>query len=282
VTASRATFSELLRSRKPLVLPGAHDALSARLVQDAGFDAVYIGSYGTAAAAYALPDVGLLTLGELTEQAQRVCRAVSIPVLADAEAGFYEAVNIWRTVDAFERAGVSGIHIEDHGGGKHTPLGRSLLPLDVVLARLKAAIAARTNPDFKIIARTDAVWVLGDVEEAVRRMQAFAEAGADLVFPTGIGCQDLAAIRHRIPCQVLVLGDLPPSGIQDMSVAGADVIVFYGLTLRAAAAGIGQALARFRQTGDMAGLYGLLEDTQAFERRLGYDQYVLRASEYGS
>ncbi|WDF35295.1 isocitrate lyase/PEP mutase family protein (plasmid) [Arthrobacter agilis] len=277
---ARKRFTDLLNTGKTLVLPGAHDAVSARLVEAAGFGATYIGSYATSAAAYGLPDVGALTMTELAEHAGRVAQAVSIPVLADAEAGFYDAPGIWRTVESFERSGICGIHIEDHAGGKHTPEGRSLLPLETVVQRVRAAVEARTDPDFKIIARTDAMWVLDDVDEALRRMEAFAAVGADLVFPTAITPDALASVRDRIPCKVLVLGDLPPSSIAQMTEAGADVVLFYGFTLTAAASGISKALTALTETGDIRRMDHLLEDNQEFEARLGYDQYVKRASRY--
>ena len=281
-STARRRFTELLNTGETLIIPGAHDAISARLVEAAGFKAAYIGSYGTAAAAYGLPDVGSLTMNELAEHAGRAASAVSIPVLADAEAGFFEAAGIWRTVEAFERSGVCGVHIEDHAGGKHTPAGRSLLPLETVVQRIRAALDARTDPDFKIIARTDAIWVLDDLDEALRRMEAFAAAGADLVFPTGIDPQSLASVRHLIPCKVLVLGDLPPSSIAAMTRSGADVILFYGFTVTAAAAGIRKALSAFKNTGDIRLLGGLLEDGDTFESLLGYGEYMDRVNEYGS
>lgn len=281
-TAARRRFTALLQEETPLVIPGAHDAVSARMVEAAGFAATYVGSYATAASAHGLPDVGALTLTELAEHAGRVARAVSVPVLADAEAGFFEAPGIWRTVEAFERAGVCGVHIEDHAGGKHTPAGRALLPVETVVQRIRAALDARTDPEFRVIARTDAVWVLDDVDEAVRRMQAFTDAGADLVFPTGIDAPTLAAVRERIPNRVLVLGDLPRSDVADLGRAGADVVVLYGFTLTAAARGVTRALEALQRSGDLRLLDDVLEDSAAFEARLDYEQYTARVAAYGS
>jgi 2-methylisocitrate lyase-like PEP mutase family enzyme len=252
------------------------------MVELAGFPATYVGSYATAAAGHGLPDVGALTLTELADHAARVCRAVSIPVLADAEAGFFDAGNVWRTVDAFERAGVCGIHLEDHAGGKHTDLGKSLRPLDDTVTLLQAALDARTDSSFAIIGRTDAVWVTGDLAEAVRRMQAFGEAGVDMVFPTGITAKQLATVRPAIPCPVFVLGDLPEASTEQLADAGADLIVYYAFTLSAATRGISRALGRFKATGDIRELDEELEDTATLESRLGYDAYVERALRYNT
>ncbi|MPZ60522.1 MAG: 2-methylisocitrate lyase [Propionibacteriales bacterium] len=264
----------------PVVVPGAHDPLSARMVESAGFAATYIGSYATSAAAYGLPDVGALTLTELVEHARRVSRAVSIPVLADAEGGFFGAGNMWRTVQAFEEAGVCAVHVEDHAGGKHTSLGTALRALEDTLPLLRAALDSRTDPDFQIIGRTDALWVAGDLDEAVGRMQAFAEAGVDMVFPTGITPEQLARIRREVPCPVLVLGDLPPTSVAAIADAGADVIVYYSFTLAAASRGVGQALGKLERTGDVRTLDDELEDLGTLEARLGYGEYTDRALRY--
>jgi methylisocitrate lyase len=250
------------------------------MVEAAGFAATYVGSYATSAAAHGLPDVGALTLTELAEHAHRVSRAVSVPVLADAEDGFFDAANMWRTVQAFEEAGVCGVHIEDHAGGKHTSLGTALRPVDETRTILRAALDARTDPDFQIIGRTDAVWVTGDLDEAVRRMRAFAEAGVDMVFPTGISPEQLRLVRAEVPCPVLVLGDLPASSIGAMADAGADVIVYYSFTLSAATRGVGRALQRLKDTGDVRELVEELEDAVTLEARLDYDDYTGRALRY--
>ncbi len=131
----RKMLRALIAVGKTLVLPGAQDALSARLIERAGFPAVYIGSYATSAAAFGLPDVGLLTMEEMAAHAKRVADAVAIPVLADGENGWNNAANIWRTVRAFEQAGVCGIHIEDHEFGKHAEVPQVLLSTEQMDAK---------------------------------------------------------------------------------------------------------------------------------------------------
>src|SRR5512138_1928052 len=132
----------LLAAGKTIVAPGATDALSAKLIEAHGFDCVYIGSYATAASRFGLPDTGLLSLEALVEQARTIVQAVKLPVIADAEAGFHEAAEIWRTVQAFERAGVAAIHLEDHtGAGKHTSAPQTLHPMKETADRICAAVA---------------------------------------------------------------------------------------------------------------------------------------------
>ena len=280
-TTVRQRFAALLEEKTPIVIPGAYDALSARLVEASGYSAAYVGSYGTAAAGYGLPDVGALTMNELADHACRVAEAVSIPVLADAEAGFFEAPNMWRTVRAFERAGVCGIHIEDNAGGKHSDAPRGLLPLDTVVNRLRAALDARSDPNFQIIARTDAIWVHDDVDEALLRIRAFVEAGADIVFPTAIAPKTLETIRDQIPCRVLVMGDLPPSSVAEMEDAGADIVIYYAFCVLAAVRGLTRALDEMGRTLDVRLVEELLEDGEAFESRMGYGDFSERARKYG-
>jgi methylisocitrate lyase len=131
-----ASLRRLLVDERTIVAPGATDALSAKLIEAHGFDCVYIGSYATAASRFGIPDTGLLSLEALVEQARTIAQAVKLPVIADAEGGFHEAGEIWRTVQAFERAGAAAIHIEDHtGAGKHTSAPQTLHPMkEIVLA----------------------------------------------------------------------------------------------------------------------------------------------------
>jgi len=171
----RARLRELVRSGRTFAAPGATDSLSAKLIESHGFEVAYIGSYATAASRFGLPDTGLLSLDDLVSQAKTIVDAVGIPVIADAEGGFHDPANMWRTVRAFEQAGVAAIHIEDHSGtGKHTDLPQSLRPVEEMAARIRAAVAAREHPDFLIVARSDANWVSGDFADTLRRLEAYA------------------------------------------------------------------------------------------------------------
>jgi 2-methylisocitrate lyase-like PEP mutase family enzyme len=276
--ARRLELKSLLETGKTIMVPGCHDALSAMLVAEAGFEVGYVGSYATAAADLGLPDVGALGLDDLVHRARRVADAVAVPVVADAEGGFHEPGNIWRTVRAFEEAGVAAIHIEDHAGGKHTDLPQSLIPLEAMIARLKAALEARRDPNFQIIARTDAVWATKDPEEALRRVRAFTAAGADMVFPTGATPELIAGFRNEVPARYVVI-DGPGHPRFAGRETAASLVLYYGFTLFAATRGLTLALDRLRAE-PAADLDDLMEPVAAFEDRLGYKAFTDRARRY--
>lgn len=277
---NRKKLRALLASGKTLVLPGAHDAVSAMLIERAGFPAVYIGSYATAAAGFGLPDVGLLTMEETAAHAKRVADAVAIPVLADGENGWNNAANIWRTVRAFEQAGVCGIHIEDHEFGKHAEVPQVLLPTEQMVQKIRAALEAREDENFLIIARTDAAWAFGDIEDAIARTNAFSEAGADLVMPVGIDPKRLKDVRARIKGKVAIT-DTPGRSVADEEAAGADIVLYYGMSLYAAYFGVKAALDDFAHARNADAVADRRKDIAEFEKFIGYPDFSARAKKYG-
>jgi carboxyvinyl-carboxyphosphonate phosphorylmutase len=174
---------ELLGSRETIVAPGAYDALSARLIEQAGFPAVYMTGFGTAASLLGRPDIGLLSSSEMIDNARRIAGAVAVPVIADADTGYGNPINVIRTVRDFERAGVAGIHLEDQVMPKRCGHlnGKALVPVGDMVAKVRAAAAARIDPDFVIIARTDARAVEG-MNSALDRAAHYLDAGADVLF----------------------------------------------------------------------------------------------------
>jgi carboxyvinyl-carboxyphosphonate phosphorylmutase len=173
----------LLSGDQLLVAPGAYDALSARLIEEAGFAAVYMTGFGTAASLLGRPDIGLVSATEMVDQARRIAGCVSVPVIADADTGYGNPINVIRTVRDYERAGVAGIHIEDQLMPKRCGhlTGKTLVPAEDMEAKIRAAVAARTDPDLVLIARTDARAVEG-LESALRRARLYLDAGADMLF----------------------------------------------------------------------------------------------------
>ena len=174
---------ELLSGPDIVLAPGAYDCLSARLIAAAGFPAVYMTGFGTAASYLGRPDVGLLGMSEMVDNARRIVEAVDVPVIADADTGYGNPINVIRTVQAYERAGVAAIHIEDQVAPKkcgHME-GKQLIPALEMAAKVRAAVAARRSPDFAIIARTDARAVEG-LERTLERAHLYKEAGADVLF----------------------------------------------------------------------------------------------------
>jgi len=178
-----ARLRALLGSGRLVSAPGAYDALSARLIAQAGFDAVYMTGYGASASAIGAPDVGLLSMSEMARRASDIADAVDLPVIADGDTGFGNPVNVRRTVREYEKAGVCGIQLEDQVAPKRCGhmLGREVVPAADMVQKIKAATDAREDRDFVIVARTDARTKHG-LAEALQRGQAYREAGADAIF----------------------------------------------------------------------------------------------------
>jgi len=179
----RRTLRTLVEKKQGLVVPGAYDGISARLVQQAGFPAVYMTGYGTAASRLGLPDLGFAGLAEMADHARNIAAVVDIPLIADADTGYGNALNVRRTVQTYEAAGVAALHIEDQITPKRCGhlSGHQVIPRGEFAGKIRAAVEARRDPDLLIIARTDGISAVG-FDEALRRGEAAAEAGADVLF----------------------------------------------------------------------------------------------------
>lgn len=227
-------FRQLLE--KGLVLaPGVYNALFAKAVESTGFDAVYVTGFGSAAR-YGYPDVGLITQTEMVQNLRHICRATNLPVVADADTGYGNIINVRRTVREYERAGVSGFHIEDQVFPKKCGFmeGKLVIPLEEHVQKLKAALDARSDPDTVIIARTDALAPNG-WEDALARARAYRAAGADMVFVDGIRTLEELDIYSKelalqgIPC--LYNGGLVTA--EDAQRMGFKIQILAGLALGA-------------------------------------------------
>src|SRR5712671_3591632 len=179
----RADLRRLVETKNGLVVPGAYDGVSARLVEHAGFPAVYMTGYGTAASRLGLPDLGFAGLAEKADHARNLAAVLDVPLIADADTGYGNALNVRRTVQTYEAAGVAALHIEDQVAPKRCGhlSGHQVVPRGEFAGKIRAAAEARTDPDLLIIARTDAISAV-DVDEALRRGEAAAKAGADVLF----------------------------------------------------------------------------------------------------
>ncbi|HYB44215.1 MAG TPA: isocitrate lyase/PEP mutase family protein [Candidatus Methylomirabilis sp.] len=174
---------QLVNQKQGLVVPGAYDAVSAKLVERAGFPAVYMTGFGTSASRLGLPDIGFAGLAEMADHARNMAAAVSIPLIADADTGYGNALNVRRAVAIYEAAGVAGLHLEDQQLPKRCGhlAGKTVVPAEEFASKIRAAVDARTDKDFVIIARTDAIAVNG-LDDALRRAEAAVKAGADVLF----------------------------------------------------------------------------------------------------
>ncbi len=279
----------LLAQPDLLVAPGAYDALSARLVAQAGFPVVYMTGFGTAASVLGEPDVGLLTMSEMVSRAAALAAVVGDrPLIADADTGYGNPINVRRTVREYERAGVAAVHIEDQIWPKkcgHME-GKQIIPIDEMVQKVRAAVDARRDPDFVIIARTDANAVYG-LEDALRRGRAYREAGADVIFieaPRSI--EELRAIAQAFPDVPLLYnwaesGKTPLLSLEDIVALGFKLVIFPVSLLFAATHALldllkvlkqgqtptayAERMVSFSQFTDEIGL----PDIQALERRYG-------------
>jgi 2-methylisocitrate lyase-like PEP mutase family enzyme len=221
---------ELLRQDGMVTAPGAYDCITARMIEQAGFSAVYMTGAGTAAA-LGYPDYGLVTMSEMVENAGRIAAAVRTPVIADADTGYGNEMNVVRTVREYEQRGVAGIHIEDQGFPKkcgHLE-NKTIVPLEDYVAKIRAAASARQDRDFVLIARTDARAVLG-FEEAIRRANASLDAGADMVFVEAAeSLEEVAAVPRLVqgPClfNMVWRGKTPEVTLVDVQAMGYKVAI---------------------------------------------------------
>lgn len=179
----RRTLRALVSKKQGLVVPGAYDGVSAKLVEHAGFPAVYMTGYGTSASRLGLPDLGFAGLAEMADHARNLAAAVTIPLIADADTGYGNALSVRRTVQAYEAAGVAALHIEDQITPKRCGhlAGHQVIARGEFAGKIRAAVEARTDPDLLVIARTDAISAV-DFDEALRRGEAAVKAGADVLF----------------------------------------------------------------------------------------------------
>ncbi len=290
-TAPRTRLRALLEAPGPVLAPGAYDALSARLVERAGFDVVYMTGFGSTASLIGRPDVGLLGGSEMIGNARRIAAAVEIPVLADADTGYGNAVNVLRTVADYEQAGVAGIHLEDQVSPKKCGhlSGKAVIGVDEMVGKIEAAAAARRDPDLLLIARTDAAAVEG-LDAALERARRYAGAGADALFveaPTSES--DIVRVADELRGLAPLVfnwaegGRTPPLPLARLSELGFALVLFPIGTLLAATAGIQALLASVRLDGTpAAALAGLpsfdgftdligLPEVRELERRFGAD-----------
>jgi 2,3-dimethylmalate lyase len=274
-----ARLRALLESGQIILAPGAFDPLAARLVEEAGFPAVYMTGFGTSAALLGRPDVGLLTMTEMADNAARIAACVDIPVIADADTGYGNPLNVIRTVGAYEAAGVAGIHIEDQVAPKkcgHME-GKQVIPAPEMAEKVRAAVEARAQPEFVIIARTDARAVEG-LDSALERARLYREAGADALFIEAVVSEKEAQEAARAFPGVPLLfnwaegGKTPPIGIDRLTELGYRIVIFPISTLLAATAAMRGILREIAQAGTPAAALGGLPTFGEFTDFIGLPQ----------
>ncbi len=263
-------FRRLIESDEILVLPGAHDTLAARLIEQAGFAALTAGGYSATATLLGQPDTGQLSMTEMADFYARICDNIGIPVFADGDTGYGNVTNVARTVRAYERAGVAGLFIEDQVAPKRCGhmAGKAVIPAEEMVGKVKAALDARVDPDLVIMARTDALTVSG-IDDAIERAQLYREAGADLIFvesPRSVAemrriCREIDAPLLANNVEAGLSPVLPAAELQEIGYAA---VAFPVAATYAVARAVGELMATLRRDGT----------TAAYRRRmLSFDEF---------
>lgn len=267
----------LLQSPDIVLAPGAWDGITARLSEQAGYPAVYMTGAGTSMSR-GFPDFGLLSMSEMVENAATMARSIEVPLISDADTGYGNELNVTRTVREFEARGIAAIHIEDQTSPKRCGHldGKEIVPAAEFVSKIRAAVAARRDPDFVVIARTDARAVLG-IDEAVARANAALAAGADVAFVEAVqSMEELAAVPQRVagPCLLNVVpgGKTPRVSMPDAQSLGYKIAILPGLLLGAVIVAADQALRKLKEDGAPAPVpmgAGVMETF----RRFGADEW---------
>lgn len=270
-------FRELLRRDEMIVAPGAYDAISALCIQQAGFPALYMTGSGTAAG-LGFPDIGLVTLTEMVENAARIAGSVQIPLIADADTGYGNELNVTRTVREYESRQVAGLHIEDQVTPKRCGHldGKEIVPRAEFVAKIRAAVRARRSPDFVIIARTDSRAVAG-FEEAIARANEAMAAGADMAFVEAPQTLEEVAQVPRLvkgPCLLNLVagGKTPAIGLDEAQAMGYRMAILPGILFRNAIATFDRVLTDLKVQRRMGEIDGAGSVTDGF-RRFGLDAW---------
>ena len=255
--------------RKPLILAGAFDALTARLVEELGFEATYVTGAGVTNSHLGVPDLGLITLSEVADHVEAIREAVELPIVVDADTGFGGPLNVRRTVQVLERRGADAIQLEDQVFPKRCGhfAGKQVIPADEMVAKLKAALDARCDDALVIVARTDARQVLG-LEAALERAELYREAGADVIFVEAPQSrEELADIGRRLAGPLLVNivegGATPALPAAELGELGFSIVLYANAALRGALFGARAVLEELRDTGSTQG---------ALDRMIGWDE----------
>ena len=276
----------ILEQRQAAVFPGVYDTLSARIAERAGFELAFISGYAVSATYIGEPDIGLLTQTEIVERARRICRSVDIPIIVDADTGYGNALNVARTVRELIDAGAAGCFLEDQRWPKRCGhmRGKSVVARGEYLARIRAAVDARRDADFFIVARTDAI-ADGGFDEALARAEAARAAGADATFVEAPRSpEELAAVGRRAPkptvANMIERGRTPLRSRDELADLGFQLILYPLTGLLAAARALESVYGRLRDAGDTAGQEHRLFDFERFNDLLGADEKQALAESY--
>ncbi len=252
--STRKTLKALVEARRGVLVPGAFNALSARVIEDLGFEAIYITGAGVTNMSFGLPDQGFIGLSDMAEHTARIRDAVGLPLIVDADTGFGNALNVRHSVRVLERAGADCIQLEDQLAPKRCGhfSGKAVISSEEAVAKIKAAVDARADPNLLVLARTDAAAVLG-FEAAIERAQRFSEAGADILFVEAVrSVGEIRALPQRLAkpqlMNMVIGGHTPIFGAEELGRLGYGIVLYANAALQGALAGMQRALTVLRDT----------------------------------
>ncbi|MEE9164852.1 MAG: methylisocitrate lyase [Nitrospinota bacterium] len=262
-----------------VVMPGAFNGISAKLIEKAGFKALYISGAGLANGVTAMPDVGLLTMTEVQTQAGYIINAVNIPCIVDGDTGFGEAVNVMRTVKRFEEIGAAGIHIEDQELPKKCGhlSGKRLVSPQAMAEKIASAVEARKDPDFIIIARTDARGV-EDIKNAIERANIYLEAGADVIFPEAMESkEEFITFKKEVNAPLLAnmteFGKTPFITVSEFEDMGYSIVIFPLTAFRVMLKAVQDTLEKLKAEGTQKDLIEKMLTRKELYELIGYNDY---------
>ncbi|MFQ5712991.1 MAG: methylisocitrate lyase [Candidatus Scalinduaceae bacterium] len=262
-----------------VVMPGAFNAISARLVEKAGFNALYISGAGLANGVAAMPDIGLLTMTEVLTQSKYIIDAVDIPCIIDGDTGFGEAINVMMMIKEMESLGAGGVHIEDQETPKKCGhlAGKSLVSPEAMAVKIAAAVEARTDPDFLIVARTDARAVEG-IDGAIKRANLYLEAGADAIFPEALESkEEFILFRKEISAPLLAnmteFGKSPYLSVKEFEDMGYNIVIFPLTTFRVMLKSVADALSKLKAEGTQKTFIEEMMTRKELYEIIGYEDY---------
>ena len=251
---TRQQLRQLVQARRGVLVPGAFNALSARVVADMGFEAIYVTGAGVTNMWFGMPDQGFMGLSDIADHTARIRDAVELPLIVDADTGFGNALNTYHTVRTLERAGADCIQLEDQVSPKRCGHfnGKDVISTEEMLGKIRAACDARRDPDLMILARTDAAAVHG-FDAAIERAQQFAEAGADILFVEAVtGLDEVRALPQRLKqpqlINMVIGGKTPITDANELSRLGYGLVLYANAALQGAVAGMQRALGQLRAT----------------------------------
>lgn len=287
MTSTRKTLRALVEARRGVLVPGAFNALSAKVIEDLGFEALYITGAGVTNMWFGLPDQGFMGLAEIADHTARIRDAVALPLIVDADTGFGNALNVRHAVRTLERAGADCIQLEDQVAPKRCGhfSGKEVIPTEEAVGKIKAAVDARRDADLMIMARTDACATLG-FEAAVERALRFAEAGADLLFVEAVTTpEEIRALPERLPVpqlmNMVIGGRTPITDAQELQSLGYGVVLYANAALQGAVAGMQKALGVLkaqRRIDEDPALVAPFAERQRLVGKPGWDELEKRYS----